>query len=57
MWQRFEVNRKKEKSMGPELFKLLFPFGTIPELQEKKDYLLPLRSFQGIFFWWWWWWW
>lgn len=42
--------RLKEESLGPELCKVLFPFWTSSELQEKKAYLLPLRNFFKAFF-------
>ena len=48
MWQRFAVH-KNERSLEPELRKLLFPFGTVSERREKKGYLLPLRNFLSTF--------
>lgn len=45
-----QLIRLKEESLGPELCKLLFPFGTVTELWKKKGYHLPLRNSQSAFF-------
>ena len=45
-----QLIRMKEESLEPELCKLVFPFGAISDLWEKKGYLLPLRNFQSNFF-------